>query len=56
MTKSFEDWHKEAKRLNDDEFSAKDLFEAGQQSKQVEVDEIVGIITKAYKSGGNSSV
>ena len=39
------------------------LYESGQQSKQDEVgelririDRIVGIITEAYKSGGNSSI
>ena len=35
---------------------AKDFFEAGQQSRQDEIDRIVGIISEAYKSGGNSSV
>ena len=38
MTKSFDEWYKEAKKLNNDGFSAKDFFEAGQQSKQSEVD------------------
>ena len=38
MTKSFDEWYKEAKKLNNDGFSAKDFFEAGQQSKQAEVD------------------
>ena len=40
MTKSFDEWYKEAKKLNDDGFSAKDFFEAGQQSKQDEIDEL----------------
>ena len=31
-------------------------FQSGQQSKQDEIDRIVGIVTEAYKSGGNSSV
>lgn len=38
--KSFDEWYKEAKKLNDDGFSAKNFFEAGQQSKQAEVDEL----------------
>lgn len=38
MTKSFDEWYREAKKLNNDGFSAKDFFEAGQQSKQAEVD------------------
>ena len=38
MTKSFDEWYGEAKKLNNDGFSAKDFFEAGQQSKQAEVD------------------
>ena len=37
---SFDEWYKEAKKLNDDGFSAKDFFEAGQQSKQAEIDEL----------------
>lgn len=40
MTKSFDEWYREAKKLNNDGFSAKDFFEAGQQSKQDEVDEL----------------
>lgn len=40
MTKSFDEWYTEAKKLNDDGFSAKDFFEAGQQSKQDEIDEL----------------
>lgn len=36
MTKSFDEWYREAKKLNNDGFSAKDFFEAGQQSKQAE--------------------
>ena len=38
------------------ELDCEAAFKAGQQSKQDEVDRIVGIITEAYKSGGNSSV
>ena len=38
--KSFDEWYKEAKKSNDDGFSAKDFFKAGQQSKQAEVDEL----------------
>lgn len=40
MTKSFDEWYKEAKKLNDVGFSAKDFFEAGQQPKQAEIDEL----------------
>ena len=38
--KSFDEWYKEAKKLNNDGFSAKDFFEAGQQSKQAKIDEL----------------
>lgn len=34
----------------------KKAFEAGQRSKQAEIDRIVSIIAEAYKSDGNSSV
>ena len=37
---SFDEWYKEAKKLNNDGFSAKDFFEAGQQSRQSEVDNL----------------
>ena len=37
---SFDEWYTEAKKLNNDGFSAKDFFEAGQQSKQAEIDEL----------------
>ena len=37
---SFDEWYKEAKKLNNDGFSAKDFFEAGQQSKQAEIDNL----------------
>ena len=38
--KSFDEWYREAKKLNNDGFPAKDFFKAGQQSKQAEVDEL----------------
>lgn len=47
--KSFDEWYKEAKKLNDDGFSAKDFFEAGQQSKKSEVDELRKRIDEAMK-------
>lgn len=34
----FEEWYREAKKTNDCGFTAKDFFEAGQQSKQAEID------------------
>ena len=34
----FDEWYKEAKKTNDCGFTAKDFFEAGQQSKQAEID------------------
>ena len=34
----FEEWYIEAKKTNDCGFTAKDFFEAGQQSKQAEID------------------
>lgn len=47
--KSFDEWYKEAKKLNDDGFSAKDFFEAGQQSKKAEIDELRKRIDEALK-------
>ena len=49
MTKSFDEWYREAKKLNNDGFSAKDFFEAGQQSKQAEIDELQKRIDEAMK-------
>lgn len=46
---SFDEWYKEAKKLNDDGFSAKDFFEAGQQSNQVKVDELQKRIDRAVE-------
>ena len=46
---SFDEWYKEAKKLNIDGFSAKVFFEAGQQSKQDEVDELQKRINEALK-------
>ena len=34
----FEEWYREAKKTSDCGFTAKDFFEAGQQSKQAEID------------------
>lgn len=34
----FEEWYREAKKTNDCGFIAKDFFEAGQKSKQAEID------------------
>lgn len=34
----FDEWYREAKKTNDCGFTAKDFFEAGQQSKQAEID------------------
>lgn len=47
MNKSFDEWFGEAKKLNNDGFSAKDFFEAGQQSKQAEADELQKRIDEA---------
>ena len=33
----FEEWYGEAKKTNDCGFTAKDFFEAGQQSKQMDI-------------------
>ena len=44
---SFDEWYKEAKKLNNDGFSAKDFFEAGQQSKQAEINELRKRIDRA---------
>ena len=37
---SFDDWYTEAKKSNNDGFSAKDFFQAGQHSKQAEIEEL----------------
>lgn len=50
MTKSFDEWYKEAKKLNNDGFSAKDFFEAGQQSKQAEIDELQNKYDAMYRA------
>ena len=56
--KSFDEWYREAKKLNNDGFSAKDFFEAGQQSKQAEVDELkremLNKTNEAYADGQKS--
>ena len=49
MNKSIDEWYREAKKLNNDGFSAKDFFEAGQQSKQAEIDELQKRIDEAMK-------
>ena len=48
--KSFDEWYKEAKKLNNDGFSAKDFFEAGQQSKQAEIDELQNKYDAMYRA------
>lgn len=48
--KSFDEWYSEAKKSNDDGFSAKDFFEAGQKSKQDEVDELQKRIDDCIKA------
>ena len=50
----FEEWYREAKKTNDCGFAAKDFFEAGQQSKQAEIDALKSKIDGAikYLSGG----
>ena len=54
---SFDEWLDTTKlRGYMDENSLEASWEAGQQSKQDEIDRIVRIVTEAYKSGGNSSV
>ena len=53
----FEDsWKKNRHVFGSTKSLAKVMYLDGQQSKQAEIDRIVGIITEAYKSGGNSSV
>ena len=41
----FEEWYREAKKTNNCGFTAKDFFEAGQQSKQAEIDAIKNILS-----------
>ena len=43
----FEEWYREAKKTNDCGFTAKDFFEAGQQSKQAEIDALKNKIQTA---------
>ena len=43
----FDEWHKEAKKTNDCGFTARDFFEAGQQSKQAEIDALKNKIQTA---------
>ena len=45
----FEEWYREAKKTNDCGFTAKDSFEAGQQSKQAEIDALKSKIDGAIK-------
>ena len=45
----FEEWYREAKKTNDCGFTAKDFFEAGQQSKQAEIDALKAKIDGAIK-------
>ena len=47
---SFDNWYVEAKKLNNDGFSAKDFFEAGQQSKQAEIDELQNKYDAMYRA------
>lgn len=47
---SFDEWYKEAKKLNINGFSANDFFEAGQQSKQAEIDELIDTIKTSAES------
>lgn len=44
----FEEWYREAKKTNDCGFTAKDFFEAGQQSKQAEIDALKAKIDDAF--------
>jgi len=46
----FEEWYGEAKKTNDCGFTAKDFFEAGQQSKQAEIDAIIKWVEENKKS------
>ena len=46
----FEEWYREAKKTNDCGFTAKDFFEAGQQSKQAEIDAIIKWVEENKKS------
>ena len=56
---NFDEGYRVRKILSDVDSNSADYeyyFHAGQQSKQDEIDRIVGIVTEAYKSGGNSSI
>ena len=45
----FEEWYREAKKTNDCGFTAKDFFDAGQQSKQSEIDGLKAKIEEIIK-------
>ena len=45
----FEEWYGEAKKTNDCGFTAKDFFEAGQQSKQAEIDALKAKIDENHR-------
>jgi hypothetical protein len=45
----FEEWYREAKKTNNCGFTAKDFFEAGQQSKQVEIDALKAKINNVVR-------
>ena len=45
----FEEWYREAKKTNNCGFTAKDFFEAGQQSKQAEIDALKSKIDAIVK-------
>ncbi len=45
----FDEWYREAKKTNNCGFTAKDFFEAGQQSKQAEIDALKAKIEEIVK-------
>ena len=45
----FDEWYREAKKTNNCGFTAKNFFEAGQQSKQAEIDALKAKIEEIVK-------
>ncbi len=44
--KSFDEWYREARKVNDFGFTDKDFYEAGAESRQAEIDELQAMYEK----------
>lgn len=56
MTKSFDDWYNTYDNLQCDKDACEDAYEAGQQSKQAEIDELLKRIDDAIVDIEHSGV